>query len=73
MMLDGPFCTQLQSLLRVLREGKTYGWAPLYVVRCGEHTLNEKNFYLNFFEEKYDEYRTYKMNYEEFTGMLRQQ
>jgi hypothetical protein len=46
---------------------------PLYVIRCGENSEHEKNFYLNFYEEKYEEYKSYKLTYEEFTGMLAKQ
>jgi hypothetical protein len=47
-----------------------YGWIPLYIVRCGENTLNERNFYLNFYAEKYEEFRVYKFSFEEFIAML---
>jgi hypothetical protein len=33
-------------------------------VRCGENTIHEKEFYLKFYEEKYDEYRSYKISYD---------
>jgi hypothetical protein len=42
-------------------------------VRCGEGSLNEKNFYLNFFEEKYEEFRSSRLSYEEFINMLSKQ
>ena len=42
------------------------------MIRCGEASLNEKNFYCNFYEERYEEFRSYKINFEEFANMLRQ-
>ena len=54
----------------ILWRSKTYSWAPLSIVRCGENSLNEKNFYLNFYEEKYDEFHGYKMTYDEFLSFL---
>lgn len=51
---DTPFAQQLANLIRVCREQKSYGWVPLFIVRCGENTMNEKLFYMNFYAEKYD-------------------
>jgi hypothetical protein len=45
---------------------KSYGWIPLEVIQCGEKTSNEKNFYLNFYQEKYEEFKHYKWSVEEF-------
>lgn len=42
----------------------------MHVVRCGENSEHEKNFYLHFYEEKYDEFKTYKLSFEEFVAML---
>ena len=47
----------------MLDRSKSFGWVPLYVVRCGESTLNEKHFYLNFYEEKYAEYKNSNLSY----------
>jgi len=33
---------------------KSYGWIPLHIVKCGENTANEKDFYLNFIGENYE-------------------
>lgn len=49
------------------------GWVPLYVVRCGEGSLNEKSFYLSFYAEKYEEFKTCKMTLSEFYATLGQQ
>jgi hypothetical protein len=41
-------------------------------VRCGENTLNEKQFYMNFYAEKYEEFRGFKMTLGDFIAFLGQ-
>ena len=41
------------ELLNQIRVRKSYGYIPLYVVKCGERTGMEMRFYLNFCNEKY--------------------
>ncbi len=45
----------------------------MYVVRCGEGTVNEKTFYMNFYAEKYDEFKGCKLSLSEFLVTLTQQ
>jgi hypothetical protein len=35
--------------------------------------MNEKNFYLNFYEEKYEEFRSSRLSYDDFVSMLSKQ
>lgn len=67
----------MQTLIRVLRQyfilifrQKSYGWVPLYIVRCGEGSLAEKSYYLNYFEEKYQEFKNFNYSLPEFVKII---
>ena len=45
--------TKVLELLSQIRSRKSYGYIPLYVVKCGEASGTEMRFYLNFCNEKY--------------------
>ena len=57
-----------------------YGWMPLYIIKAGEPNTNininintnmwERSFNLHFYLEKYEEFRVYKYNMEEFVKIM---